>query len=428
MSKIFYTRHDGGVSLFKDGKHSTVASTHPNFDKILDALKDKRFDDLEMLMSVSRSIEKFGMNKTGSQKVFVRDGKAYHVDSHKRERELNGVLIDRIMAALGRPGFEKYGTALIALLDNIKKNPVKDIADELYEWLASGKAPITADGCILAYKKVRDDYKDHYTGTMDNSPGQIVRVKQDDVNRDRNIECAYGLHFATLGYLDQYAGDRRSKIVIVKVNPRHIFAIPKDYSFQKGRASEYYVVGEYTGTTNNEAFVDTFVDEDTKQTAMPKVTNLQPLRAGLEKIAESYGLVVNGKVKIADDGTPLMWNDKTGKQFTIKSFETKSVRAAVKFAVANLESKNALGPGHTETNDPIEHRCKKIVAELLGIYEADIKNESSFVNDLYADSLDTVELVMAFEEEFSIDIADHEAEKIMTFGEAVTGIKAKLKS
>ena len=62
----------------------------------------------------------------------------------------------------------------------------------------------------------------------------------------------------------------------------------------------------------------------------------------------------------------------------------------------------------------VEQRVKKIVAEQLGVNEAEIKNESSFVNDLGADSLDTVELVMALEEEFETESPDEEAEKITT--------------
>ncbi|HRQ04476.1 MULTISPECIES: acyl carrier protein [Nitrosomonas] len=67
----------------------------------------------------------------------------------------------------------------------------------------------------------------------------------------------------------------------------------------------------------------------------------------------------------------------------------------------------------------IEQRIKKIVAEQLGVNEAEIKNESSFVNDLGADSLDTVELVMALEEEFECEIPDEQAEKINTVQEAI---------
>ncbi|SFI80045.1 acyl carrier protein [Nitrosomonas sp. Nm34] len=70
-------------------------------------------------------------------------------------------------------------------------------------------------------------------------------------------------------------------------------------------------------------------------------------------------------------------------------------------------------------NTDIEQRIKKIVAEQLGVNEADVKNESSFVNDLGADSLDTVELVMALEEEFECEIPDEQAEKINTVQEAI---------
>ena len=67
----------------------------------------------------------------------------------------------------------------------------------------------------------------------------------------------------------------------------------------------------------------------------------------------------------------------------------------------------------------IEQRVKKIVAEQLGVAEADIKNESSFVDDLGADSLDTVELVMDLEDEFEMEIPDEQAEKITTVQQAI---------
>ena len=74
--------------------------------------------------------------------------------------------------------------------------------------------------------------------------------------------------------------------------------------------------------------------------------------------------------------------------------------------------------------DNIVERVKKIVAEQLGVNEADIKNESSFVDDLGADSLDTVELVMALEEEFECEIPDDQAEKITTVQQAFDYILA----
>ena len=75
----------------------------------------------------------------------------------------------------------------------------------------------------------------------------------------------------------------------------------------------------------------------------------------------------------------------------------------------------------------VEQRVKKIVAEQLVVNEAEIKNASSFVDDLGADSLDTVELVMALEEEFETEIPDEEAEKITTVQQAIDYVNTHTK-
>lgn len=81
-------------------------------------------------------------------------------------------------------------------------------------------------------------------------------------------------------------------------------------------------------------------------------------------------------------------------------------------------------PGGTIVTDgEIEAKVKAIVAEQLGVDQAEIARETSFVNDLNADSLDTVELVMEFEDEFDMSIPDEAAEKIQTVGQAIDHIK-----
>ena len=75
----------------------------------------------------------------------------------------------------------------------------------------------------------------------------------------------------------------------------------------------------------------------------------------------------------------------------------------------------------------VEARVKEIIVEQLGVDASEVSPQASFVNDLGADSLDTVELVMALEEEFDIEIPDEEAEKIQSVAQAVDYIKAHMK-
>ena len=80
------------------------------------------------------------------------------------------------------------------------------------------------------------------------------------------------------------------------------------------------------------------------------------------------------------------------------------------------------------SNSEIENKVKQAIVDKLGVEESKVTPEASFINDLGADSLDTVELVMKFEEEFEIKIPDEDAEKIQTVGNAIEYINSKLGS
>ena len=112
------------------------------------------------------------------------------------------------------------------------------------------------------------------------------------------------------------------------------------------------------------------------------------------------------------------------------SFCTRGVRITFDPAViANTIRLHRVVPNHANSEEinemsTIEERVKKIVVEQLGVKEEEVTSEASFVDDLGADSLDTVELVMALEEEFETEIPDEEAEKITTVQQAIDYVQA----
>ena len=364
MSNLFYTKHDRGLTVFIDGKSAAVSDTHPQYDTILAALKAKDFTKARQLMTVADTINSAAMDVAGGdaskQRIFVEKGKVWYRDRQSKVTELEGPLVDRIIDAIQKGLTEKAITPLVMFLDNVMKNKLKDIREELYLFMMSGHMPITNDGHFLAYKKVKGNFFDVYTGKIDNSPGKHVSMPQDQVDTNRHNTCSRGLHFCTRSYLSSYSGD---KVVIVKINPRFVFAIPSDYKNAKGRASEYYVVGECTGNAvTDEAFISGIVfDESKLDQVAPTVAFVKDLKPSLKTLAEGYGLSEGGKawVRVADTKGPLK-----GEKYTIMrknddgtftsaitkkpvnaehvkqmSIETKTVRAALVRAVAKSRNR-----------------------------------------------------------------------------------------
>ena len=129
-------------------------------------------------------------------------------------------------------------------LNNLMQNPSMRAVNELYGFLEKGNLPITPDGCFLAYKAVRANFKDIHSGTMDNSVGRVVEMPRNAVDDNKDRTCSYGLHFCSVEYLQSFARSD-SNVVILKINPRDVVSIPSDYNDTKGRACKYEVIDIY---------------------------------------------------------------------------------------------------------------------------------------------------------------------------------------
>lgn len=127
-------------------------------------------------------------------------------------------------------------------------NPNRGSVEQLYRFVSTQLSTIFDDGCFLGYKYVREDYKDDYSGTFDNSPGKVVEMPRDEVTFDPEIYCSTGLHVANLRYAKS---NRRGtdRIVCVKVDPADVVSVPFDYDGEKIRVCRYKVLSDWVDET-----------------------------------------------------------------------------------------------------------------------------------------------------------------------------------
>lgn len=338
---MFYVKNKDGVTVFINGRTANQNQDHINYEKLIAALKAKDEQAAESLLSIANTI-KSNVKQIGGKanRITIDDSAIYYHDVNGNKEQLHGVLVQKILSDM-----KKYGEAaighLVAFLDNLMKNPRDFVRNELYEFLMSGNIAITEDGHFLAYKKVRRDFMDIYTGTMDNSPGKLVSIDPERVDNDRNNTCSRGLHFCTFSYLGNYGHATNNRILIVKINPRYVHAIPTDYQNAKGRCSEYYVVGvltEYEDVLKDVNFVNT-------EYTIDKVDLHSEKKPSLKAYANSYGFANGNAVYVATlndgerdittkDGKIGVITGRPVNEITTMSIETKSVIALLKRAIA----------------------------------------------------------------------------------------------
>lgn len=255
---ISYVVNDNFISLVIDNKPYNVNKTHKNFEKIKSTLKDKDviwnygnviLDLISEVETIKQKMIKFPGIKVTDSNIFYND------------EPLDGSLVNQILKTKDQ-GFEFDN--LVKFLENLMDNTSEDVRNELYDWIkSSGNISITCDGAFLAYKKVRNDYYDIYSGKMLNSIGSVLEVEEVDTDRTRT--CSYGLHFCSYDYLKHYGDTSNSRVVIVKIFPQDVIAIPVDYNFQKGRCKRYEVVGEVSDFNSGHSLdkcVDDYSDSD----------------------------------------------------------------------------------------------------------------------------------------------------------------------
>lgn len=223
-----YIVQGSNITVVIGNQPFTIAKSHITYPQVLEAIKAGDWDTVKEIVDPVKVILNFGQGNVS----IIGETLTW------KGRPLHNSLSTRMIAML-QEGFDV--TPMANFMENLFSNPSKRAVDELYGFLEKNNLPITPDGSFLAYKRVRHNYTDCHTGTMDNSVGQVVEMERNEVDDNKDRTCSTGLHFCAHSYLGHFSGDR---VVIVKINPADVVSIPSDYNDAKGRACRYEVVGE----------------------------------------------------------------------------------------------------------------------------------------------------------------------------------------
>jgi hypothetical protein len=261
VQRIAYQyKQNGSVVLYVNGM-VTIGKDDVNYNTIIAALKAGDDDAVRRSITVKKAIADL---TDGRVEIF---GSEVHVD----KKPLPKAVADRILT-LFRNNFNL--NPVFRLLENIESNPEKFSRDELYLFLEHNSLPFTPDGCFLAYKMVRGDYFDIYTGkTIKNEIGCRPEMLRSDVDPNRHNTCSRGLHFCSFDYLDKaYNMDNGQRLMVLKINPADVVSIPSDYNNSKGRTWRYEVVDELPH------FVDAIPKDFTDKYSDVKATDNAPVK------------------------------------------------------------------------------------------------------------------------------------------------------
>ena len=250
-----YMIQGDNIVVVIDNNPHTINKTHITYNKVLDAIRAGDWEAVRNIINPKKVVVNYGKGNISikGEKVFWKD------------REMHGAIVRRMVKMIQ----EDFPVEpLVLFMENLMENPSRRAVEELYGFLEKNNLPITPDGHFLAYKKVRDNYLDCHSGTMDNSVGRIVEMARNEVDDNKDRTCSAGLHFCSQEYLNHFGGDRT---MILKVNAREVVSIPTDYNDSKGRACRYEVVGEL-GVAPEDAF-DSPVQENANGWNAPEDTS-----------------------------------------------------------------------------------------------------------------------------------------------------------
>ena len=242
---VNYHLLNNSLVLNYGGKTLSISNDDPRYAKVIDCIRNNTLEAIPGIVEVERAFAGTGLE--------LRDGLLC-----EGEVPFPIELSDRILKHkdAGLP----YGP-LVKFWDNLKKNPSYNARMMMFKFLEHNGIPLTQDGCFIAYRGIREDFKDKRTGTFDNSPGSVCSMARELVDDNPNNTCSAGLHVACYGY----AKDFGEKLVEVKVNPFDVVAVPTDYQGTKMRTCKFEVIQECAEELNKLVYDEKKSEEELKE-------------------------------------------------------------------------------------------------------------------------------------------------------------------
>lgn len=245
---------DKRITLNIDGASYTIAPGHPSYAVAYKAYKDGDAQGFIDSLNVDKAMDKF-VNQGSNGTIIIENGVVKYKGS-----AVHDCISSRIIDMM-RDGEDI--SSMVKFLENIMENPSYNSRTQLFNFLSHKNLPITEDGCFLAYKTVRQDWYDKYSGTIQNKVGSTIEVDRSLVDDNSSHHCSHGLHVGALAYAGPggWYNSSDDRVIIVKVNPRDAVSVPGDHSYQKLRVCKYLVFCEYRAPLYRSAY-QTSGDED----------------------------------------------------------------------------------------------------------------------------------------------------------------------
>lgn len=241
-SKVAYIVKESGVTLFKDGRQFSAPSDFWSFNRIIEKIKNQDFNGIEDLFNTKEAVE--AVQKEVSAEVAESLGEEVRIiggEVFVGDKKVYNSVTQRLVKMLAS-GFDVK--PLSNFLKRLLKNPSRTAIQECYPFMEKADVTIDEEGYIIAYKKVRNDYFDIYSGTVNYNIGNIVEMPRNEVDDNRSNLCSDGLHFCSFSYLGHFGSGAGNRVLIVKVDPADVVSIPADYNDAKARACRMEVIGE----------------------------------------------------------------------------------------------------------------------------------------------------------------------------------------